>query len=28
MLRQFIAPMQYLKQYHQMSHMRWTGTKT
>ena len=23
---QFIAPMQYLKQYHQMSHMRWTGT--
>ena len=22
---QFIAPMQYLKQYHQMSHMRWTG---
>lgn len=25
---QFIAPMQYLKQYHQMSHMRWTGTNS
>ncbi len=23
---QFISPMQYMKQYHQMSHMRWTGT--
>ena len=24
---QFISPMQYLKQYHRMCHMWWTGTK-
>jgi transposase InsO family protein len=24
---QFISPMQYMKQYHQMCHMRWTGTQ-